>query len=1712
MNKLKKVFFVLFALLMSTGVWAQEKTAYAVLSDNTDGVGTKTLTFRYEVHTVSGSNEWDVSNTGGDTPSWYSEGEHITQVVFEESFADARPKSCYMWFFDCLNLTSITGIEYLNTSEVTNMSCMFTKCNSLTSLDVSSFDTRKVTSMADMFCKCTNLTTITGIEYLNTSEVTSMEDMFWGCSGLTSLDLSHFDTRKVTLMNYMFLGCSGLTSLDLSSFNTLQTGDMPYMFYNCSNLTSLILGRDFRVYNNTQIDKMFYGCGKLATGTLKIRGAAPAIDQDIFENVFTDGSLITDVDLDDALAGPDGKYTWKGGKFKGVGKSVSYIDENGESQTVDALPVSSSSTTLSAGWYYVEGDVTINGQLSLTGDAGYVNLILNDGATLTINSTTSGIVSTGSQTLFIYAQSSGNSMGKLIIDATNAAINCYDVSIYGGNVQVGCTDGIYSTWDVVIDGGIVTAEADGGHGINAGQHVIINGGQVTATGSVGNHGIHAADDVIINGGQVTANAGSGGNGINAEGNIILGFTAPEDFIKATSYNGPKVQTAAGKSFNIEGGGTLAEHITLDDGQIAAIAGKKLTPVVKAQVEALSFSSLKGAFQYIKDDGTSSAPVVKIIADIDDESENNIAFATGDITDGLLTLDLNGHTVTYGTITTQSSLTIKDGTLNCLINCPESGGGDYTFTMDNAKVTCKKPDEQNFVWAYKYLTLTNASELTIWYDAYFNGSTVEDMVFSFVDDASRLEFKECKIGTMGSGLAALGNIISFVQPGKTLVVGDGETKNSMILKKVWGLEFVNSLPNSPVKTATVTVYKSATEPTDAFISAPGALATEFNAGEYVVLHIVPEYGFWTDTQLLMATETGASLAPKRALGLELGRPLTLLKADEGYHNGAGWYYYQIPTSHKASAGYISTMLGGFVPTFFMFSLYKVSMSGNVLTIAQEDDPNVGWKAEITFDPTTMSFAFDGNEHKPVVTKIEVKKDNELGATLTADFDNQFTIDGDKRIGKRSIVIHSADNSWFSYNLNTGSTGSGSCGDATFNITIPLNGSGTEDDPWQINNVSDMNLFAQCVNVGEHPFCHPDPTDPSENISEYVKLFNNLSYNEVSNAGFEPIGLDDGTMNNGGYDADFCGIFDGNNKTISNIYYTNNLTSGNSCALGLFGEVNYGGTNTSVIKNLTLNNCTFKGGNYGNRVGALAGDAAHVDISGITITNCTVEGPVTPSAATATYIGGLVGSVEGNSKVSGCAISGSTIKHAPTTSSICNMGGLVGLSHKSEISDCVVENCTLNSQYSNMVGGIVGKVYQATIKDNRVKGNTPISGNTTAGFCRMGAIYGGSEADMSTSTFTNNYYDYGITLGYTHSGGTATANGYTKRGYMNIQMDPLGPVAIGWDDITENDGAKMRVFPVNLSVIGSAAYGKTVEMDSDPSTSDIEAWTAGTNCYSIDGNGHPSIAVGDVVNLAFEPTIYREDDGRTYHAELSMTSNVAFNDVTSFTMPDKAVNLDAVYTEAKWFTVKTNNKNWMSFYHVWTDDSGPTAGPNPANYIVTDPANATTTPTFELLTITKLNGTQFETQNLDGVSYYNVPTLLRGRDADGKDVNLPATLRFDLVVDGSNLREPAPAEEFKGVSADTEITHGIYVMNGNGDFIYGEPDPTDNTLKAHRCYIDLNGNQTNGAPLRWSGETNSIENVELTIDSDSWYTISGMKLNGKPMKQGVYINGGKKVTIK
>ena len=222
-----------------------------------------TLTFFLASKETLGENEYGIYD-GGAKPTWVSNNANVTKVVFEPAFADARPTNCNGWFKGCVKLTSIEGIEYLNTSQVTDMHNMFLNCYHLQTTDFSGFDTRKVKDMSYMFYNCASLKSL-DISNFNTSEVTNMSGMFYYCIGLTSLDLSHLNTSKVSIMISMFQSCFNLLSVNLSGWDTRNVGSMDYMFKNCKSLKTLDLsGFDTREKTCSMGD-MFNTCNELTT-------------------------------------------------------------------------------------------------------------------------------------------------------------------------------------------------------------------------------------------------------------------------------------------------------------------------------------------------------------------------------------------------------------------------------------------------------------------------------------------------------------------------------------------------------------------------------------------------------------------------------------------------------------------------------------------------------------------------------------------------------------------------------------------------------------------------------------------------------------------------------------------------------------------------------------------------------------------------------------------------------------------------------------------------------------------------------------------------------------------------------------------------------------------------------------------------------------------------------------------------------------------------------------------------------------------------------------------------------------------------------------------------------------------------------------------------------------------------------------------------------
>ena len=196
---------VSFAGLYSPITVGEEKpVTYAVA----ELVGT-TLTFKMTDEAPDGVTSWDAEDTQS-SPGWNpaSGPKTIMKVVFDPSFANARPKSCASWF-SYTQVSGFTGMEYFNTSEVVSMRWMFANCVDIGSIDVSHFDTRKVTDMEMMFY----------------------------CFGGRSLDLSSFNTANVENMRNMFNVCPYLQTIYVSSeWSTEKVTTSAYMFERSNNL------------------------------------------------------------------------------------------------------------------------------------------------------------------------------------------------------------------------------------------------------------------------------------------------------------------------------------------------------------------------------------------------------------------------------------------------------------------------------------------------------------------------------------------------------------------------------------------------------------------------------------------------------------------------------------------------------------------------------------------------------------------------------------------------------------------------------------------------------------------------------------------------------------------------------------------------------------------------------------------------------------------------------------------------------------------------------------------------------------------------------------------------------------------------------------------------------------------------------------------------------------------------------------------------------------------------------------------------------------------------------------------------------------------------------------------------------------------------------------------------------------------------------------
>ena len=199
---------------------------------------TGTLTYYYDDQMDSRQGTTELYNPGDpDAVRFTGYYKKVTKAVIDPSMKDAPLTSMRNMFYggfhpetfvmqSLSNMTSIEGLENLNTSTVTDMNNMFGLCQSLTTLDLSSF---------------------------NTSKVTTFNGMFQGCENLKMVDVSSFDISRVTDMGQMFLGCNRLTTICCANDWSRTTAASDLMFSNCSSL----VGGNGTAYNSNFLDATY---------------------------------------------------------------------------------------------------------------------------------------------------------------------------------------------------------------------------------------------------------------------------------------------------------------------------------------------------------------------------------------------------------------------------------------------------------------------------------------------------------------------------------------------------------------------------------------------------------------------------------------------------------------------------------------------------------------------------------------------------------------------------------------------------------------------------------------------------------------------------------------------------------------------------------------------------------------------------------------------------------------------------------------------------------------------------------------------------------------------------------------------------------------------------------------------------------------------------------------------------------------------------------------------------------------------------------------------------------------------------------------------------------------------------------------------------------------------------------------------------------------
>ena len=702
------------------------------------------------------------------------------------------------------------------------------------------------------------------------------------------------------------------------------------------------------------------------------------------------------------------------------------------------------------------------------------------------------------------------------------------------------------------------------------------------------------------------------------------------------------------------------------------------------------------------------------------------------------------------------------------------------------------------------------------------------------------------------------------------------------------------------------------------------------------------------------------------------------------------------------------------------------------------------------------------------------------------------------------------------------------------TKPANGDGTAEKPYEITTAAELAWFRDWVNTCEVGDSHRDacaklmadidmsslchPADDSKGVAE-------LSWSPIS----------DVAKNNQAPIFMWRGQFDGNGKTISNLYI--NATSDYQ---GLFGKGYSGDENIKgVIKNLTLANVNVK--NTAGCTGALIGGADNFGITQVVISSGTVEGEIS-------VVGGICGQADTESKFLSCENRAQIKSQTDNTN---NIGGICGNVNSSHIEKCAnygninsqgvnvggicgssigSSSITTSANYGdivgkNSVGGIIGYASNASISNSLTTGDVKsitVAAGFVIGCCYNAITLSNTVAYNSGATLTDGETTHTLAIGYTDSSASVTGSctGYTTADFNS------GHVA--W---TLNQGSTdgTQVWYQNLSADGRDAYP-------------VLKSTGGNTVYSVqycDGTGTAYSNSNEAVHRMPEETtlnseqhIYQkvcQTDGCGhigYYATSDGSVEAKLEDgiykVASFDLADATP-----YKSEAEFTVtslaykrKFYDDKWMAVYVPFAIDCSKLDADYEMatinNFHEYEQEDGTYNVVLEVKRVTK-----------GGTIPALTPCLMRMKTAPEAEVE--KTLTFE------NAAFSAAADK----SIDCSSVTRYYQFTGSLSGKTGLTAATDFVLNAGKLY--KTSENTVLLPQRWylsatdrtstpvetasmlrsisinvigDGEATGIEDIHVNTESGAdasgstgIYDLQGRKINSEPTK-GMYIKNGKK----